>query len=78
MTRRCLAWILCLVFLMTAVLGSLGCKEEEGTVPQEPSTEQGQTAPETAAPDTTGAEGTSGDFEEEEGVQQQSPPQYDY
>jgi len=77
-TKRCLVWILCGLVLITVVLGALGCKEEEEVIQQNTAAEEGQTASGTTMSDTTGMEDKAGDFEEEEGVQQESPPQYDY
>jgi len=78
MTGRHLVWILCGLFLITTVLGFLGCKEEEGAMQQETTAEEKPAASGTAMSDTTGMEDKIGDFEEEEGVQQESSPQYDY
>ncbi len=78
MTRRCLVWILCGLFLITAVFGGLGCKEEEEAIQQDTAAEEQQAAPGAALSDTTSMEDKTGDFEDQEGVQQESPPQYDY
>ena len=78
MTRRCLVWILCGLLLTIFLLGILACKEDEGTVQQETTAEEGQTTSGTTMSDTTGLQDETGDFEEEEGVEQESPPQYDY
>jgi hypothetical protein len=79
MGRRCLVWILCGLLLMTAVAGLLGCKEEEEALQEkETAAQEEQVASGTAMSDTSGMEDQTGEFEEEEGVQQESPPQYDY
>ncbi len=78
MTRRCLVWIVCGLFLALACLGLVGCKEEEGTVQQETAAESEETVSKAATPDTARIENKTGDFEEEEGVQQESSSQYDY
>jgi len=76
MSRRCMVWILCVLLLTAAVLGFAGCKEEEEALQQE--TAEEQAAPGATMSDTTDMEDKTGDFEEEEGVQQESPSQYDY
>jgi hypothetical protein len=78
MTRRGLIGLLCVLLLGMAALGFVGCKQEKEAVPKETATAEEKARPETLMPDTAGVEDTTGDFEEEEGVQQEPPPQYDY
>jgi hypothetical protein len=55
-----------------------GSKEVNESTPKGTAIQQEESMPEATMSDTTGIVDTVGDFEEEEGVQQESPPQYDY
>jgi hypothetical protein len=76
--RQCIIWTLCGLVLLALVAGGLSCKEEEGEITEGETVEQETVATETKEPaeEKTGQE--TPDFEEEEGVEQESPPQYDY
>jgi hypothetical protein len=78
MTRRCLVWILTVFLFVAASLSVQGCKEEQKATSNDQSAGQEAVTPESQAPDTTSMTKESNDFEEQEGVQQESPPQYDY
>jgi hypothetical protein len=79
MGRRCFTLLIGFLLLAFLAIGLPGCKEEKAA-PQGETAEQ-QEAP-TVEEEKTGEATTAPkdtlDFEEEEGVEQESPPQYDY
>jgi hypothetical protein len=79
MARRLLTCLLCLASLALLAVGFSGCKEEKATPQEKTAPQQEKTPPsETEGEKTPQVPEDTLDFEEEEGVQQESPPQYDY
>ena len=79
MSRRYLLWLLTGLLLIGLLAGVSGCKEEEETFPREETLKSEGTPPAEApkaGPETTAATDTV-DFEEQEGVPQESPSQLD-
>jgi hypothetical protein len=78
MARRCLVRILTVLLFIAAGLSVQSCKEEQEPTSKDQGAVQETVASEAQTPDTTSTTKNPHDFEEQEGVQQESPPQYDY
>ena len=78
MAKRLAVWILSFLFLAVLTVCGLSCKEEEAEVPEGVAVEQDTSLQKTKEPSEEETSLETYDFEEEEGVEQESPPNQDY
>lgn len=77
MSRRSVEWILSGLLMVVLAIGGLGCKQEEGAIPETEDAKREMAAPEVKVPAEENVPGDTVLFEEQEGVQQEDDTNYE-
>ena len=77
MSRRSVEWILRGLLMVVLAIGGLGCKQEEGAIPEGEDAKMEMAAPEAKVPAEEKVSGDTVLFEEQEGVQQEDETNYE-